>query len=187
MRICYFIAIASGQKLSSIFSTIAVNAAVGTQHPPELNVADNSGCERLIFDGAVYHARLVMPGSTPQSTSSTETSGKWDIYQIIPVLDDKKSTKDFYKALDAAQKSNANKVSTKRRMLGPWTAPQFAKLIWVGEKICYEQEPDSIDANGIPSVSTHKKPGAKLQLPWAIAGDDPIELAKEDYDGKEAK
>lgn len=187
MRLCYFIAIASGQKLSSIFSTVAINAAVGNQHPPELNVADNSGCERLVFDGSVFHARLVASGATPQSTSSTETSGKWDIWQIIPVEKDQKLSQTFYKALDKAQTSSANKVSAKRRMLGPWTAPQFAKLIWVGEKICYEQEPDSYDANGVPSATTHKKPGAKLQVPWAIAGDDPIELAKEDYDGKEAK
>jgi hypothetical protein len=175
MRLAYIFAVAAGQEPSLIFATIAV----GSKHAVKL--ADT---QRLVFDGQEFITRKLVAGASYTKTQSTATNGTWDIYGCLPIIDDEKAAKDFWKALNKAQKDKANKVGIRQHMLGPWTVKALDKLAWVADRLCYEQEPDSYDAESKPSLMTHKKPGAPLQLPWVIVGDNPVQLASQDYGGE---
>lgn len=168
MRRCRFFALPTGKKLEQIFSTIALETPC---------VFRGKHGEMEIFDvgAAQFVAQAIMVGVTPKNESSTDASGKWDVWQIISVGRDDEKIEVLFKALDKAQKGSANKVGAKRHFLGPWKTKEFDALAWVGDQLCYEQAFD-LDAQGKPT-NPHKKPGAPLQAPWSIMGDDPVDMA----------
>lgn len=173
MRLGYFFAVAAGQEPSSIFQALAV----GSKHQGKAG-----GTQRLTAGGVEFITRKIASSVAYAKTQSTAAGGAWDIYACLPIVDDQKAAKDFWKALDKAQKDNANKSGAKQRMLGPWTVKAFDKLAWAADKLCYEQVPDTFDAQGMP-LTWKKKPGAPIQIPWVIAGDDPVQLATAEYEG----
>lgn len=173
MRLGYLFAVAAGQEPSSIFQALAVDS----KHQGKAG-----DTQRLTACGIEFITRRIAAGVTYAKTQSTAAAGTWDIYACLPIVDDQKAAKGFWKALDKARKDNANKSGAKYKMLGPWTAKAFDKIAWAADSLCYEQVPDTFDAQGTP-ITWKKKPGAPLQLPWVIAGDDPVQLTAAEYEG----